>query len=131
MVSPKKSGASIKFGDGERMPSSKVCFIPIFGEGSGCVEVEVIAGNLPLLISLKSLEKLHAVLDIHRAEIQIMDCGKSLKLVKLSTGHIGLPLMEPLFVASDCITFLSATDHLNISEKDYKVTSAVCSLLGR
>ena len=96
-----------------------MCFIPIFGEGSGCfLEVEVIPGNLPLLISLESLEKMHAVLDIHRAEIQIMDCGKSIKLVKLSTGHIGLPLMEPLFVASDCITLLSATDPLNISEKD-------------
>ena len=97
----------------------KCVLFRVFGEGSGCfLEVEVIPGNLPLLISLKSLEKLHAVLDIHRAEIQIMDCGKSIKLVKLSTGHIGLPLMEPLFVASDCITLLSATDPLNISEKD-------------
>ena len=106
-------------GDGARIWSSKVCFIPIFGEGSGCfLEVEVIPGNFPLLISLKLLEKLHAVLDIHGAEIQIMDCGKSIKLVKLSTGHIGIPLMEPLFVASDCIILLSATDPLNISEKE-------------
>ena len=63
--------------DGARIRSTKVCFIPIFGEGSGCfLEVEVIPGNLPLLISLESLEKMHAVLIFIVLKFRLWTAGK-------------------------------------------------------
>ena len=65
---------------------------PIWTTGTeGELTSDVVDANIPLLFSIKGMEKAEMRLDLRRAEVRLRD-ESIIKLKKTSSGHYAIPL---------------------------------------
>ena len=96
-----KSYSSIRFGSGDSVRSTRICKLPVFIGGVQCsLEVEIIPGDLPLLISVKSLKAMGAVIHTGDSKMLVSNLEVLVDLVELSTGHLGLSLSSQIAACS-------------------------------
>ena len=103
------SSVPFKFGDGRKVTSSFKAVIPIEIAGKRCsLETEVVKANITVLISLQSLIKADAVLDLANKKANIL--GKDVILVQSSAGHYLLDIMpnntNSVHAANENVLFL-------------------------
>lgn len=80
-----------RFGDGVGQACKTVAFIPIcIGGGGYQLRVHVVPGDLPLLLSLVSLRRARAVLDLEANTIFLKDSGVTVPLRVNKAGHLTL-----------------------------------------
>ena len=91
-VSYEASSETFTFGDGEGWKSTCRYTIPIYTLGEiGEMSTDVVSANIPLLFSIKAMEKAKMTLDFEKARIRIGDkC--SIKLKRTSSGHYAMPI---------------------------------------
>ena len=86
------SNESFTFGDGKRCRSTRKMTFPIWTTGEeGELTSDVVEANIPLLFSIKGMEKAEMRVDLKRAEV-ILKGEKIIKLKKTSSGHYAIPL---------------------------------------
>ena len=86
------SNESFTFGDGKRWRSTRKMTFPIWTTGTeGELTSDVVDANIPLLFSIKGMEKAEMRLDLRRAEVRLRD-ESIIKLKKTSSGHYAIPL---------------------------------------
>ena len=86
------SNESFTFGDGKRWRSTRKMTFPIWTTGTeGELTSDVVEANIPLLFSIKGMEKAEMRLDLRRAEVRLRD-ESIIKLKKTSSGHYAIPL---------------------------------------
>ena len=91
-VSYEASSETFTFGDGEGWKSTCRYKIPIYTTGErGQMTTDVVSANIPLLFSIKAMEKARMTLDFKKAQIRIGD-GCSINLKRTSSGHYAMPL---------------------------------------
>ena len=91
-VSYEASSETFTFGDGEGWKSTCRYTIPIYTLGEiGEISTEVVSANIPLLFSIKAMEKAKMTLDFDKARIRIGD-NCSIKLKRTSSGHYAMPI---------------------------------------
>ena len=79
------------FGDGDGIKSNRKMTIPVYATGKrGLLQTDVVSANIPLLLSVKVMEKAKMVLDFKRSEARMG--GKTIKLKKTTSGHYAMPL---------------------------------------
>jgi hypothetical protein len=82
-----------RFGDGAKVLAIKNVSIPAYIAGSKClISTDVVACDLPLLLSKESLKKAEAVLNLCKDEATLF--GKLVKLEQTSTGHYCINLQK-------------------------------------
>ena len=65
--------------------------IPIWATGKrGYLQTDVVSSNIPLLLSVKVMEKAGMILDFVKAEVRMK--GVTIKLKKTTSGHYAMPL---------------------------------------
>ena len=80
-----------KFGGGRQLKSEDVCFIPAMIAGTEVtVQTDVIAADIPLLLSRKSLKTAGVKIDLTNDSANIF--GKSVMLNTTSSGHYCVPI---------------------------------------
>ena len=85
------STESFTFGDGNGIKSNRKMTIPIWATGKrGYLQTDVVSSNIPLLLSVKVMEKAGMVLDFVKAEVRMK--GVTIKLKKTTSGHYAMPL---------------------------------------
>lgn len=110
VVSPSK--VPFKFGDGRKVISKFKASIPIEIGGTRCsIETEVVDANIPLLISLGSLVKADAVLDLANKRANIL--GKDVILSQSSAGHYLLDILP-----NECSPFNEKHENVLFLEND-------------
>ncbi|XP_063726781.1 uncharacterized protein LOC134854457 [Symsagittifera roscoffensis] len=84
-----KTGCRIVFGDGACQNAKYKAFLPAkFGSLSCFVSCDVIDGELPLLLSVKSMESAKFVLNFDGKFVAIQESDEKLDLKRTSTGHL-------------------------------------------
>ena len=92
-VEKQKTSAKIMFGGGTISRSQVKCKIPIqIGEQCCFLDVDVISGYLPLLLSIKSLKKAHAIIDTVNNSITLAN-GDTVPLSVSDSGHLLVDLL--------------------------------------
>ena len=85
------STESFTFGDGNGIKSNRKMTIPIWATGKrGYLKTDVVSSNIPLLLSVKVMEKAGMILDFVKAEVRMK--GVTIKLKKTTSGHYAMPL---------------------------------------
>ena len=81
----------LMFGDGEGIKSNRKMTIPVYATGKrGLLQTDLVSVNIPLLLSVKVMEKAGMVLDFGRSEARMK--GSTIKLKKTTSGHYAMPL---------------------------------------
>ena len=89
-----ESNVDFKFGDGKVYRSMKKAIIPAsIGNLDVKIETNVIACDIPLLLSLESMKATHT--QINFAEDKVTMLGKTLNLQFTSSGHYSVPICKP------------------------------------
>ena len=87
----KPSTSSFKFGVGEPARAFTTVQVPItLGRKKVTLESEVVADNLPLLLSKSFMKRGQAQIDTEKDEIVIL--GQTIKMINTSSGHYAVPL---------------------------------------
>ena len=85
-VQVNRSTTGFKFGDGRKVCSTKKVQIPAMVAGEMCnIESDIIAEDIPLLLSKNSLKKADAIIDMKNDKAFIL--GKEVKLHLSTSGH--------------------------------------------
>ena len=88
-----KSSARIVFGNNLGSESLYKVFLPVRIEDFCCVlEIEIISGFLPLLLSVKSMHKMGIMIDLNTYTLDFPGVQNHIQLQKLTSGHIGVHL---------------------------------------
>lgn len=88
-ISSSASTNKFRFGDGKVYKSEKYVVLPIYINGKQHVlGVEIVACNIPLLLSRETLVRAHACIDIFNNSIELL--GETMPLVTTNSGHISL-----------------------------------------
>nr|CAB3262901.1 uncharacterized protein LOC100184952 [Phallusia mammillata] len=97
-----KKRSVFKFGDGEKVISSKEAVIPAFIAGKKLsIKVCIVASQIPLLLSKASLKKASTQLDLSQDKVKMF--GKPVKVHLTSSGHY-------------CIEILPRCNNVNLSD---------------
>ena len=90
-VTETSSNSLFTFGDGECKRSMKCVVMPCYIDGKrSTMEVEIVEGGIPLLLSRNSMKKGKMILDFENDMLVIGD--RSIKLRMANSGHYLLPL---------------------------------------
>ena len=91
----KQSSKKFRFGDGELYKSQCHVTVPVYiGQARHHLGMDIVACNIPLLLSRETLQRAKAKLDIGAAEIIFL--GVTLPLLITSTGHLCLSLSRSM-----------------------------------
>ena len=106
-----KSSAGIVFGDGRRQVCVKTAFVQMKIGSLACkLKIEILNGNLTLLLSVRFIEKAQLTVQAHK-KIIITDTGEIVPMKKLSSGHLTVDVFP---TSSDDHVFLSKNfDHMD------------------
>ena len=75
--------------------TTRICYIPIgLGGKSGVLRVQVVPGDIPMLLPAYLLTDLEAVIDMKNCMIMFLKIGVSLKMTRQSTGHVSIGVCE-------------------------------------
>ena len=107
LVQKYKTGAKIMFGGGTMSKSLQRVNIPVcFGDLNCYLNVEVIQGNLPLLLSVKSPKKMRAIIDVHKHMMIIPELAP-IDLEELASGHFAVEIF-PRKSPTDSLQLITA-----------------------
>ena len=83
--------------------TTRICYIPIgLGGKSGVLRVQVVPGDIPMLLPAYLLTDLEAVIDMKNCMIMFLKIGVSLKMTRQSTGHVSIGVCELVSMVSTC-----------------------------
>ena len=92
-VTYENSSNVFKFGDGRRVKSTTLAYIPAtLGNNVVRIRTDVVRDDIPLLLSKHSLQKAKAEMNFYNNTINIL--GQTLKLTETASGHYILPLTQ-------------------------------------
>ncbi len=95
LVDKRRERRNFRFGDGENYESHFVYSFPIkIGDTTAILNSHVIDCDIPLLLSRESLQKSDAKIDFNKDTICMF--GQSLPMAVSSSGHLLLPLTNPI-----------------------------------
>ena len=87
------SSNSFRFGDGNSLKSSKrVTFPAKIGEKNIMIKTDVIASDLPLLLSKEAMKKANVKIDFSNDVVKILD--QKVNIVFTSSGHYAVPISK-------------------------------------
>ena len=90
-VSEQPSNQAFTFGDSLTFVSTRKVTLPCtIGSVVGEVVTDVVSCNIPLLLSIKSMQKMGMIIDFGNDTLQVM--GQKIQLRRLKSGHVALPL---------------------------------------
>ena len=122
------SNSLFRFGDGIESPASEVLKIPVtIGKSRYMVIVDVVENRIPFLFSGDSMKRADVVMDF--TNDKALFCGEVVDLIRLNTGHYGIPLTK--FLLRDDIepkthiTLLSTAEKLKKMSREDKLKKAV------
>ena len=94
LVSKGKSTSRIVFGGNNSVSAISEVQIPVqMGEMNCLLTVQAIPGTLPLLLSVNSMIKAGAVINLDENCISLHGCSEKIPLLRLPTGHIAINLL--------------------------------------
>ena len=94
MVNRSTTRSRIMFGDGSTVKSLESVTVPIqLGDLVCTLKVEVLPGNLPLLLSIESMKRASNILNLKDNTLTLPGSEAPLKLEQASTGHLTVSLI--------------------------------------
>lgn len=94
VVRMEPADVTFRFGDGIGHACKLVAVLPIcIGGGSYHLRVHIVHGNLPVLLSLDSLRRARAVLDLEAGTLLLKDSGTTVRLGTKQAGHLTLVVL--------------------------------------
>ena len=122
MVKYNTPNSVYKFGDGRGVKSLNNVDIPVIIGGNRVqVNVDIVADNIPLLLSKRSMQKANMKLDFSNNSIQVFN--ENIKLFETKSGHYALPLTHARQVLTETIN--NNKEHFTLTvlncKTDYQV----------
>ena len=119
--SERKNKSVYRFGDGKETHSLRTIDLPVMiGSKKYIIEVDVVASDIPLLISKPSMSRLGMKIDFSNNQAEV--CGEIMSLRCTTSGHYCIPLSY--FVSESC-NFVFNIEHLCGSTVDEKKKKAL------
>ena len=122
LIKSSPSNTKFRFGDGTEVMSNGCVKIPaVIGKRKGYIDADIVSNNIPLLLSVDSMEKAGGTLDFGSRTLNIFN--QNVQLVKARTGHLCLPLTNFLLGSNPRITYtleVSALSNCSTEEKARK-----------
>ena len=116
LVSKRSCSSTVVFGGGDRREVLFICKLPVqIGELRCFLEVSIIDCSLPLLISVKSLTRAKAVIDLSALTMFLPGAGSDIPLIETSTGHLTVTLLPSSSMPNENLVLVSAQ---NVSDRD-------------
>ena len=125
LVKKDVSDNRFRFGDGETYPSLKAVTFPFYIKGERhFMTTDVVACDVPLLLSRESLERANAVIDFQKGELLFL--GKTVPAIITSSGHYCLPLTRELNIndkhTNDILFSFKIDENISADDLKKKVT---------
>ena len=113
---PMPSKRSFLFGNEGIMPSINKYILPVnLGGKKTSVETDVIASDIPMLLSKEEMKKAHTVLNINEDKATIY--GNEIQLKTTSAGHYIVDLLKDTSDTVFCMGEVNAVDIVNADEE--------------
>ena len=91
LVTRRPSEKKFRFGDGDIVESSEIARIPItLGSNKVFLDMDIVDKDIPLLLSMKSMKKCRAKLDMEHDVVEMF--GEKIQLICTTTGHYAVPI---------------------------------------
>ena len=94
VFSSRPTTTTIVFGGDNEVRATKTCVLPVqFGQEKCALNVEVIPGKLPLLLSVKSMTKAGFIIDLVNSKVKSGLSDVAMPIILSNTGHVKLELL--------------------------------------